>query len=597
MESMDGLGLDQNKEGILALQCMHSEAAFYFGGNWDTHWTVGDIEDTDESYKVECNPDIHLQQLRDDTLFLAACQKDGVISLLFTVSPKQKYPFCSKCSSKKCACFRRFKKALEEQADPDESMDYYWKRLKTERPQPCEHFLEIPSTDDHFMRHGYNLTTFEYPIKRDRNLQEKFIERFHGKFNIPEKITPIFDISIVCEHGSTFDPSDQNLKKISPNIKVFTETAEFIVETETFGRPSAGNCKCVMQADTHDFLLWNLGNGKFICLTFLLSAIHKMTKGMAMNAMVSSRAATLSSLGIQTSLTVKDLDRSLTGFAKLMSFRKEDFLCDKCGETPQYIVCDGKAVGPTKRKIKHLAEFDRAVDDQSPLPEGSSFKDRVFLSSKQERDLVKNLLTEEISTEEFLESDFSTDNGDLVHDLVTRLSQSWPDDLPAPYRRFLCSIAKYTSVAGYLQVLSNTPLVYLADFCQELLDLRSSANRDKLQNVMHELPALWPNLLDILNMEKSNFLPPDVSRIVLCLVTIRTETFQNAAPRHDDEYIPWPNMGEEHPTQFYPNWNIFRYPKKYDVRRVTDSDFCDKVSVILHGLGLVQVHTNSLFFY
>ena len=67
---------------------------------------------------------------------------------------------------------------------------------------------------------------------------------------------------------------------------------------------------------------------------------------------------------------------------------------------------------------------------------------------------------------------------------------------------------------------------------------------------MHELPALWPNLLDILNLEKVKFLPADVSAIVLRLVTMRSETFQNASHRQDNDYIPWANIGEEHPTQF-----------------------------------------------
>ena len=90
---------------------------------------------------------------------------------------------------------------------------------------------------------------------------------------------------------------------------------------------------------------------------------------------------------------------------------------------------------------------------------------------------------------------------------------------------------------------------------------------------------MWPNLLEILNLEKSKFLPHDVSEIVLILIRIRRDTFRNAAERQDEEYIPWTSIGEEHPTQFYPNWNIFRYPKKYDVSRTVDSDFCDKVRI------------------
>ena len=264
-------------------------------------------------------------------------------------------------------------------------------------------------------------------------------------------------------------------------------------------------------------------------------------------------------------------------------------------------MCDGKSVGPTKRKVDHLSEFDRLEEDVTPLMEGSKFKDRVFLSEKRERDLIKNLLTEEISTEDFLESDFATDNGQLVLSLVDRLAETWPDDFPAPYGRFLCAIGKYTSVAGYLQVLSPDPLIYLSSFCRELLDLRSSDHRDKLQLIMHELPALWPNLLDILNLEKVKFLPADVSAIVLRLVTMRSETFKNASHRQDNDYIPWANIGEEHPTQFYPNWNIFRYPKKYDVRRVTDSDFCDKVSFcfesrVVNTWGKVLKGEGKIFF-
>jgi hypothetical protein len=62
-------------------------------------------------------------------------------------------------------------------------------------------------------------------------------------------------------------------------------------------------------------------------------------------------------------------------------------------------------------------------------------------------------------------------------------------------------------------------------------------------------------------LEKSKFLPRDVSEIGLGLIRIRRDTFRNAA----------------HPTKFYPNWNIFRYPKKYDLSETVDSDFCDKV--------------------
>ena len=94
--------------------------------------------------------------------------------------------------------------------------------------------------------------------------------------------------------------------------------------------------------------------------------------------------------------------------------------------------------------------------------------------------------------------------------------------------------------------------------------------------VAAEFPALWPNTLDILTLEKVKYLPGDVSAILLKLVEIRRNTFTNAANRAASEYVDWEDQEKEHQTQFYPNWPIFRYPKKYDVRNVTDCDFCDK---------------------
>ena len=107
------------------------------------------------------------------------------------------------------------------------------------------------------------------------------------------------------------------------------------------------------------------------------------------------------------------------------------------------------------------------------MQQGSKFKDRVFLNNKQDRDLVKNLLLDNIPLDEFMESEFSTANGRLVLALVTRLTGD-SDEIPAPYKKFLGSIAKYTSVAGYLQVLSEDPLLYLSSFCRQELDLLST---------------------------------------------------------------------------------------------------------------------------
>ena len=66
---------------------------------------------------------------------------------------------------------------------------------------------------------------------------------------------------------------------------------------------------------------------------------------------------------------------------------------------------------------------------------GSFFEDRVFLAEESERAFVCKLLTDVISFEEFVESEAITSpNGNLVVELVERLSLSWPEETPKPYK-------------------------------------------------------------------------------------------------------------------------------------------------------------------
>ena len=82
---------------------------------------------------------------------------------------------------------------------------------------------------------------------------------------------------------------------------------------------------------------------------------------------------------------------------------------------------------------------------------GIFFEDRVFLSDNIERKLVCSLLTEAITLEEFCESEsISSSNGNLVVELVQRISLSSPDEIPKPYKRLLGNICKISSVAGFL---------------------------------------------------------------------------------------------------------------------------------------------------
>ena len=72
-----------------------------------------------------------------------------------------------------------------------------------------------------------------------------------------------------------------------------------------------------------------------------------------------------------------------------------------------------------------------------------------------------------------------------------------------------------------MQVLSAEPLDSLAAFCLQQLDIRAAENAEIQKKVKEEMPALWPNLVDILNLEHTVYLPEDVSRIILKLIEIR----------------------------------------------------------------------------
>ena len=45
----------------------------------------------------------------------------------------------------------------------------------------------------------------------------------------------------------------------------------------------------------------------------------------------------------------------------------------------------------------------------------------------------------------------------------------------------------------------------------------------------------------------------------------RNNTFINAEGHNDGMYVQWPNKNNKHETQYYPGFNIFCYPKKYQM--------------------------------
>ena len=573
--------LDQDRDYIEQLKCIHSKAAEGLLDDYDNLWIVTAPEDEDQNHTIKVNEDILVQSLIDEPseCFLGAVQNDNQVSLLYTVSKKQKIPFCSRCPSPKCKCFFEYKKRIREHVNVDEQEELHWERRKVDAITPRDDYNEALELNEQYKRFGYNITPFEYPIKRDDDLQAKLINRMGGQINIPDRLEPSYEGALVCKHGFGFNSSDVTLVQTSQNVIIYTNTQDIIIDSVTLARPTspAGSCQCLQQYDGHPVLLWHLGRGRMVDYAFLHVSAHQVINGSTMHSIYQTRETALSSLGISSTLTYQDFERACSGFVSMIRFRKEDFMCDDCGQTPRYIVADGKMTAPTVRKVQHLDELAPEEDDDQVLQQGSQFKDRVFLHRKKERDLVKNLLSETINIDDFIASnEIQSDNVRLIIPLLESIQENWPAGIPEEYRRFICNLCKPTSLASYMQVTSDEPLQILQSFCDQTLNVRLAQNQQNIKILAKELPALWPNLLDVMNLESSLFLPNEVAQIVKKMIEIRRGTFDNAARRSDNDYIRWPSPEDDHPTQCYPAWPIFRYPKKYDVNSRVDSDYCEK---------------------
>ena len=278
-----------------------------------------------------------------------------------------------------------------------------------------------------------------------------------------------------------------------------------------------------MQFDGHPHLLWSLGSGRFVNYTLLNNYLHLWKNdGLPMYAMHKSILEMCSSSGITSTLTYNDIHRSICGFFATLEFDdKVAFSCPKHGNSPVWINTDGKCTVPAKRRVKHVEELDRHPVDVQVLPQSTKFKDRVFLSVFAERSAVCALVTEKITTQEFLEGEINSENGLLVRDLVVYL-----DLIPKQYQRLLSCISKGTSVRGLLQPSNPSALRHLQSYCEERINLRDAEYISELKTVMSELPAVWSILDNICCLENKSFLPEFVrttlsgmvGSILLCVI-------------------------------------------------------------------------------
>ena len=130
------------------------------------------------------------------------------ISILFTVSPRQRFPKCSNCSRDKCPCFRSYvsvtKRLHASQPNQDEEISFYWD--SEEHKSNFLHYQDHLPRALHIEFHGHNFEKFYYPIERnDKNFVDNFNQRYENNVTIPKMLIPIYDANLLCKHGSKFN--------------------------------------------------------------------------------------------------------------------------------------------------------------------------------------------------------------------------------------------------------------------------------------------------------------------------------------------------------------------------------------------------------
>ena len=105
------------------------------------------------------------------------------------------------------------------------------------------------------------------------------------------------------------------------------------------------------------------------------------------------------------------------------------------------------------KKVSHLKELLPKGDDQKILSQSTKFKDRLFIPAKSERDNVCQLLTGNVTMQDFSETaEIRSENGQMIIEVVRHIMENFPEEMPRSYRKFLQNVCSPASVRGLLQV-------------------------------------------------------------------------------------------------------------------------------------------------
>ncbi|KAI8522111.1 hypothetical protein Bbelb_018650 [Branchiostoma belcheri] len=106
------------------------------------------------------------------------------------------------------------------------------------------------------------------------------------------------------------------------------------------------------------------------------------------------RTANKTTATTQPPLNYRPLRRAWNSWARRLSISRlpvcifQVFCCPLCGEEPSVIICDGTAIGFRRDFLAAMEVPEESTQDGRPSVAGSKHADRVFIKSKQARELL-----------------------------------------------------------------------------------------------------------------------------------------------------------------------------------------------------------------
>ncbi|XP_035659097.1 uncharacterized protein LOC118404183 [Branchiostoma floridae] len=273
------------------------------------------------------------------------------------------------------------------------------------------------------------------------------------------------------------------------------------------------------------------------------------------------------------------------------------YTCSKCGPEPKIIVCDGTMLGFRKDFLPYLSTPEAAGAQPEKLVTGSNHSRRVFITCAKSRDLLLRYSGNKrrgrgkftgklgISEEEMadLQGKLIQSGRSDVTDLLRRLqAEGHATRAPPEYSTFLSEVARSTPVCGMIQMAGDKKAIRIMQMVAEgTIDLTSSRFHRYSAYLFEKAPVLTDFLCSV---TKAGHLPPDISALVLSLMTVLIQTFKEVEKPSPDCYPAPPPTST---LSFFPSLPQLCGLPRYAVEEASKSrekDSCRKESYGHHSL-------------